>query len=417
MRMSISPHQGRRAKDRSLLVDDPTDAFLHYSLAMELDKAQEHEQSLVHFRSLMAAAPPYVPAFFMAAQQLTRLGRTAEARDALRDGIERARAAGDTHAAGEMSEFLACSAHSANKAPLAARTPTRSASEGPSFRRHSANKAPARRARRRDPKRQRGSLVSAAGVPNRLAAIIATTVPLFSRLPCRGRYAMAAPRDRSDRAGRTVCAGPSRHLSARRLQRDPAPPGVPRPALRGPRLGRRQQQGYAEAYKEVIHEDAHQDRRAHQGPRLLFPRRRRAASSSSRPRSRRSTSAKPSSPAYQLRRYAWSAKLPVSILTDFEEFAVYDCRISPAKTDKAVDRPRHLPHCTRVRRALGRDWPACSRRRRSAAARSTSSSPAKKVKKGTAEVDAAFLEEIESWRDELARNLALRNPDALASAT
>ncbi len=35
-------------------------------------------------------------------------------------------------------------------------------------------------------------------------------------------------------------------------------------------------------------------------------------------------------PAYQLRRYAWSAKLPLSILTDFEEFAVYDCRVKPA---------------------------------------------------------------------------------------
>jgi thioredoxin-like negative regulator of GroEL len=101
--MSISP---RRQKIEALLADDPTDAFLRYSLAMELDKAQEHEQSLVQFRSLMADAPPYVPAFFMAAQQLARLGRTPEARDALRDGIERARAAGDTHAAGEMSEFL-----------------------------------------------------------------------------------------------------------------------------------------------------------------------------------------------------------------------------------------------------------------------------------------------------------------------
>src|SRR3989304_7772548 len=35
------------------------------------------------------------------------------------------------------------------------------------------------------------------------------------------------------------------------------------------------------------------------------------------------------SPAFQLRRYAWSAQLPLSILTDFEEFAVYDCRIKP----------------------------------------------------------------------------------------
>ena len=34
-----------------------------------------------------------------------------------------------------------------------------------------------------------------------------------------------------------------------------------------------------------------------------------------------------------------------------------------------------------------------------------------KAKKGTAEVDTAFLKEIESWRDALARNLALRNPE------
>ena len=40
-------------------------------------------------------------------------------------------------------------------------------------------------------------------------------------------------------------------------------------------------------------------------------------------------------PAFQLRRYAWSAKLPLSILTNFEEFAVYDCREKPNKNDKA----------------------------------------------------------------------------------
>jgi hypothetical protein len=42
----------------------------------------------------------------MAGQQLTRLDRVAEARDFLRDGIDAARAQGDAHAAGEMSEFL-----------------------------------------------------------------------------------------------------------------------------------------------------------------------------------------------------------------------------------------------------------------------------------------------------------------------
>ena len=34
----------------------------------------------------------------------------------------------------------------------------------------------------------------------------------------------------------------------------------------------------------------------------------------------------------------------------------------------------------------------------------------KKIKKGTASVDAAFLAEMESWRLELAQNVALRNP-------
>jgi len=33
------------------------------------------------------------------------------------------------------------------------------------------------------------------------------------------------------------------------------------------------------------------------------------------------------SPAFQLRRYAYTAKLPLSILTDFEELSVYDTRI------------------------------------------------------------------------------------------
>ncbi len=41
-------------------------------------------------------------------------------------------------------------------------------------------------------------------------------------------------------------------------------------------------------------------------------------------------------PAFQLRRYAWSAKLPLGILTDFEEFAVYDCRSKPDKSDSAA---------------------------------------------------------------------------------
>jgi hypothetical protein len=96
----------RRQKIEAMLADEPGDTFLRYSLAMELDKEGDHAASLAKFRELTRDEPPYVPAFFMAGQQLTRLDRVAEARDFLRDGIDAARAQGDAHAAGEMSEFL-----------------------------------------------------------------------------------------------------------------------------------------------------------------------------------------------------------------------------------------------------------------------------------------------------------------------
>jgi hypothetical protein len=97
----------RREKIEAMLADDPGDTFLRYSLAMELDKEGDNAASLVKFAELTRDRPPYVPAFFMAGQELARLNRVEEARSILRDGIEAARAQGNAHAAGEMSEFLA----------------------------------------------------------------------------------------------------------------------------------------------------------------------------------------------------------------------------------------------------------------------------------------------------------------------
>ena len=93
-------------------------------------------------------------------------------------------------------------------------------------------------------------------------------------------------------------------------------------------------QGYAEAYKEVINEDAVKIGTATKAPDYSF----RIAGI----RKFFVEAKKPFvnikddiNPSFQLRRYAWSGKLPLSILTDFEEFAVYDCRIKPNKNDKA----------------------------------------------------------------------------------
>jgi hypothetical protein len=96
----------RRSRIEAMLADDPGDQFLRYSLALELEKEAEHDASLNHLASLQREAAPYVPAFFMAAQQMVRLRRVEEAREVLRDGIEEARRQGNAHAAGEMSEFL-----------------------------------------------------------------------------------------------------------------------------------------------------------------------------------------------------------------------------------------------------------------------------------------------------------------------
>lgn len=97
----------RRAKIEAMLADNPEDEFLRYGLAMELDKEGDHERSLDELGGLMRQATPYVPAFFMAGQQLARLDRLEEARAVLRDGIEHARIQQNAHAAGEMAEFLA----------------------------------------------------------------------------------------------------------------------------------------------------------------------------------------------------------------------------------------------------------------------------------------------------------------------
>jgi thioredoxin-like negative regulator of GroEL len=97
----------RREKIEAMLAEDPGDTFLRYSLAMELDKEGDHETSLAKFAELMRENPPYVPAFFMAGQQLVRIGRTDEARRILREGVEAATRQDDSHAAREMSEFLA----------------------------------------------------------------------------------------------------------------------------------------------------------------------------------------------------------------------------------------------------------------------------------------------------------------------
>lgn len=96
----------RREKIEAMLAEDPQDTFLRYSLAMELRSEGDQAASVEKLTELTNDQPPYVPAFFMAAQQLAESGDVDEARRFLRDGIDEARRQGDSHAAAEMSELL-----------------------------------------------------------------------------------------------------------------------------------------------------------------------------------------------------------------------------------------------------------------------------------------------------------------------
>ena len=62
-------------------------------------------------------------------------------------------------------------------------------------------------------------------------------------------------------------------------------------------------------------------------------------------------------PAFQIRRYAWSAKIPVSILSDFEQLAVYDCRIKPVHGDPAHYRRVRLYDFDEYVEQMGRNLP------------------------------------------------------------
>ncbi|MBX3060228.1 MAG: N-6 DNA methylase, partial [Anaerolineae bacterium] len=166
--------------------------------------------------------------------------------------------------------------------------------------------------------------------------------------------------------------------------------------------------GYAEQYKEVVHEDAIRVGGSSKAPdyslriggqRKLFVEAKKPAVNIKQD----------ISPAYQVRRYAWSAKLPLSILTDFEEFAVYDCTDKPDQKDSAghgrilylryeeyPDKWDELVNLFSPQAIMTGSFDRFAQ--------------SSKRKRGTAEVDDAFLQEISQWREELARNIALRNP-------
>ncbi|MGP1439985.1 MAG: Eco57I restriction-modification methylase domain-containing protein [Treponema sp.] len=115
-------------------------------------------------------------------------------------------------------------------------------------------------------------------------------------------------------------------------------------------------------------------------------------------------------PALQVRRYAYTAKLPIAILTDFQELAIYDTRIKP--TDKDTASTARIEYLTYDKYEEKFEelynhisWDAVDLGKFDTYYESA------KEKRGTASVDEDILGMIERWRVLLAEDIALHNTE------
>lgn len=167
------------------------------------------------------------------------------------------------------------------------------------------------------------------------------------------------------------------------------------------------EQGLAEAYKDVIHEYKLRIKQSTKAPDYCF-------TISGQPKFFVEAK-KPSvyikednTPAYQVKRYGWNAKLSISIVTDFEEFAIYDCTKKPNIKDKAtLGRIKYLTF-NEYLTEFDFLWETFAKERvlRGSFDKFVKSDAAKK---GTTTVDYDFLQSMEEWRKYLATSIAINN--------
>ncbi len=113
-------------------------------------------------------------------------------------------------------------------------------------------------------------------------------------------------------------------------------------------------------------------------------------------------------PAYQVRLYGWNAKLAISVVTDFEEFAVYDCSKKPLRNDKASKARINYFTYKDYLKDFDFFWNTFGKQQ---VIKGGLIKFQQSEKKGTATVDKDFLENLDKWRKELAANIYRNNED------
>ena len=91
---------------KTILQSEPQNTFARYALGMEYSSAGETDAAVAQFQTLLETDAKYANAYFMAAQALDHAGRTEEAAEWLRKGIQCAHEVGNRHAESEMQAML-----------------------------------------------------------------------------------------------------------------------------------------------------------------------------------------------------------------------------------------------------------------------------------------------------------------------
>ncbi len=91
---------------KEILALDAKNSFARYGIAMELVAQGQIAEALAEFDTLLAFDSDYTAAYFMSAQTLAAAGRTPEAIERLKAGINCAARTGNKHALSEMQATL-----------------------------------------------------------------------------------------------------------------------------------------------------------------------------------------------------------------------------------------------------------------------------------------------------------------------
>ena len=91
---------------KGFLADDPGDSFSRYALALEYIKIERFGEAVSEFESIGRNDPDYLATYYQLGKAYEHEGRTTEAEQTYRAGIEVANRAGDAHTRDEFGEAL-----------------------------------------------------------------------------------------------------------------------------------------------------------------------------------------------------------------------------------------------------------------------------------------------------------------------